>query len=211
MVGVSISQRGLLDGRSPTLFLVAGGFLVIFAANTGARVFTDMGYSTVHSIFGPAGFFVGLVGLFGLYPELADRSPWLARIAAIVAAIPLVGWSVITVFGIGNSAGILPGLSVVFPGAFVIVVFLTTMLAYILFAATSFYAGIHSRTVGLVLLAPAIPFLTLIVAVQVLGPVEWTEFAIDSGHALAHVAVGIVLRNGGVPTDHAGPAPDSTL
>lgn len=199
-----------LDGRSPTLFLVAGGLLVIFAANTGARVFTDMGYSTVHSIFGPAGFFVGLVGLFGLYPGLADRSPWLARIAASVAAIPLVGWSVITVFGIGNSAGILPDLSVVFPGAFVIVVFLTTMIAYILFAATSFHAGIHSQIVGLVLLAPAIPFLTLIVAVQVLGPVEWTEFAIDSGHALAHVAVGIVLRNGGVPTDRAGPAPGST-
>lgn len=199
-----------LDGTSPTLFLVAGGLLAVFAANTGARVFAGMGYPPVHSILGPAGFFVGLVGLFGLYPTLADGSPWLARVVAVVAAIPLVGWFVITVFGIGSSAGVLPDVSVVLPGALVIVVFLTTMLAYVLFGVTSLRAGVYSRTVGLVLLVPAIPFLTLIVAVQALGPVEWAEFVIDSGHALAHLAVGFALRTQGIPTECEEPAADAT-
>jgi hypothetical protein len=199
-----------LDGNSALLFLVAGGLLVVFAANTGARTFTAMGSPAVQSIVGPAGFFVGLVGLIGLYSGLAGRTLWAARVAAVVAAIPLVGWFVITVWGLGSSAGILPGLSVVFPGAVVIVVFLTTILAYVGFGMASLRARVHSRTIGLVLLMPAVPFLMLIVAVQVLGPVEWAEFVIDSGHALAHLAVGIALRSAGVPTDRTEPAADAT-
>lgn len=183
-----------LERWSSTVFLVAGGLLVVFATNTGARVFADSGSSTVHSTLGPAGFFLGIVGLFGLYPALADRTPILARIAGIVAAIPAVGWFVITVFGIGSSAKILPGMSVVFPPVFPVLVFLTTILAYILFSVTSFRTGVHSRVVSLVLLAPIVPFITLIVGTAVLGPVEWVEFVIDSGHALAYLAVGIVLR-----------------
>lgn len=199
-----------LDGKSATLFLVAGGLLLVFATNTAARVFAGMGTPPIHNILGPGGFFVGLLGVFSLYPRLADRSPVLGRVAAIVAGVPLVGWFVITVFGIGSTAGVLPGMSAVFPGAFVIVVFLTTMLTYVLFGLTSLWSDGHSVTVGFLLLVPAIPFLTLIVAVQVLPPVEWAEFVIDTGHALAHLALGIGLWSEGVPSARAGPTPDST-
>lgn len=206
-------RTGVLDqieGKSATLFLVAGGLLVVFAANTGARTFADAGVSAVHSIFGPAGFFVGIVGLFGLYPALADRSPLLARAAAVVAAVPLVGWFVVAGAGIGSTARVLPGASVLLPGPAFIVVILTTLLAYVLFAATSLRTDAHSRTVGVLLLAPAAVFLTLIVGAQVLPPAEWLEFAIDSGHALALLAVGGALRADGVPTEPARAAPDST-
>jgi len=199
-----------LDGKSTVLFLAAGGVLVVFAANTGARVFADAGLSPVHSIFGPGGFFLGLVGLLGLYPALADKASTWARIAGVVAAIPAIGWFIITVFGLGNTAGILPGMSVVFPAAFPILVFMTTMVAYVLFSAASLRAGFHSRTTSIVLLAPAVPFLMLIVGMAVLGPVEWAEFVIDGGHALAYLAVGMVLRGEGVLTDSAEPAAEAT-
>lgn len=200
-----------LGGKSATLFLVAGGLLIVFAANTGIRTFTEGGYSAVHSIFGPGGFFLGIVGLFGLYPALAGQTSKLARVAGVVAAIPAVGWFVITVFGIGNAAGVLPGMSVVFPAVFPILVVLTTVLTYVLFGATSLRAGIHSRVVSIALLAPAVPFLTLIVGLAVLaGPVEWVEFVIDSGHVLAYLAVGIALRTEDVPADRAEPAAEAT-
>lgn len=199
-----------LEGKSPTLFLITGGLLVVFAANTGARVFADAGISALHSFVGPAGFFVGLVGLLGLHPALSDRTPKSAHVAGVVAAIPTVGWFVIVVFGIGKSVGVLPGMSVVLPAAFPILVFLTTMLAYILFGVASFRAGVHSRTVSIVLLVPVVPFLTLMVGVAVLGPVEWVEFAIDTGHALAHLIVGTALLTEGVPTEGAEPAAEAT-
>lgn len=199
-----------IEGQSGTLFLIAGGLLLVFAANTGARVFAGMGLSTVHSFFGPAGFFVGLLGLVGLYPGLAGRGSVLARVTVLVAVVPLVGWFVIAAFGLGSTLGLLPAVSVVLPGVTVIVVFLTTMLSYLLVGATTLNDGAYSRTVGLVLLVPAVPFLTLMLAVQALPPVEWAEFVIDSGHALAHLAVGIILRSGRTPANRPASAPDPT-
>lgn len=199
-----------LDKKSAPLFLIAGGLLVVFAANTGARVFADAGISAVHSFVGPAGFALGLLGLLGLHPALADRTPWAANVAGAVAVIPTVGWSVITVFGIGSAAGILPGMSVVFPAVFPILVFLTTILAYILFGVASFRAGVNPRRISTVLLVPVVPFLALIAGAAVLGPVEWAEFAIDTGHALAHLIVGTALLTEGVPTAGADPAAEAT-
>lgn len=199
-----------LEGRSATIFLLAGGLLVVFAANTGLRAFAGGGYSAIHSVFGPGGFFLGLVGLFGLYPGLVGRTPILARATGAVAALPAIGWFVIVVFGIGSTAGLLPGMSVVFPPAFPILVFLTTILAYVLFGVASLRAGIHSQPVGIVLLLPAVPFLTLIGAVAVMSPVAWLEFAIDSGHALAHLTVWLALRSEGVSTDHGEPTAEAT-
>lgn len=199
-----------LADHSPRVFLVAGGLLAVFAANTGARIFTDGGVTAIHSAVGPAGFFVGLVGLLGLYPGIVDERGILGRLVGIVAAVPLVGWFVITVFGLGNTIGVAPDATVVLPGPAFIVVFLLTMLAYILFSIATLRTDAHSRTVGVLLFAPAIPFLTLILVVQAIPGVEWGEFVIDSGHALAHLAVGIVLRGRTVTTDHSEPAPDAT-
>lgn len=200
-----------LEGRSASLFLLAGGLLVVFAANSGIRAFTDGGYSVIHSVFGPGGFFLGLVGLLGLAPTLAAQRPRLAHTAGLVAAIPAIGWFVITVFGIGSSAGVLPGMSVVFPvPVFPVLVVLTTVLAYVLFGIVALRAGVHTRGVSSALLLPAVPFLTLIVGLAVLGPHEGAAFAIDSGHALAHLAVALALRTGDVPSDRPEPAADAT-
>lgn len=197
-----------IEGKSATLFLVAGGLLLVFAANTAARVFAGAGLPAVHSFVGPAGFFIGLLGLFGLYPGLAGGGSVLPRVTVLIALIPLVGWFVITTFGLGNTLGLLPAVSVILPGATVIVVFLSTMLSYLLVGATSLSVGAYSRTVGLVLLVPAVPFLTLILVVQAIPPVEWGEFVIDSGHALAHLAVGIALWSRRPTAARPASAPD---
>lgn len=199
-----------LAGKSQTLFLIAGGLMVVFAASTGLRAFTEASYPAVHSIFGPAGFFVGIVGLFGLYPSFVNRVPTPSRIGAIVAAIPGVGWFIITVFGLGSTVGVVPGMSVVFPPVFPIVVFLTTILAYIIFGVMSLRSKGHSKTLSLVLFGPAIPFLALMIAAGsgTIAASVGAEFIIDIGHALAYLALGITLRNEGKLAEPSEPVAD---
>lgn len=204
------SRPSSLTAYSPLLFLVAGGLLAVFAANTAARTFADGGLQAIHSAVGPTGFAVGLLGLVGLYPALADEHRLVARLVGLVAAVPFVGWVVISGFGIGNTLGVAPDASVVLPGPAFILVFLLTMLAYILFSVATLRTAAQARTIGIALLGPAIPFLTLILVVQAFPPVEWGEFVIDSGHALAHFAVGLVLRRRTATADYSEPTPDAT-
>lgn len=203
------NSKNPLEATSGHLFLIAGGLLLLFAVNTGARIFADAGIPAIHDTVAPAGFFLGLLGLIGVYPALAEARPVVGRVAAVVAAIPLIGWFVIAVFGIGNVIGVLPGMSAVLPEAVVIIVFPATVLAYLLFGAASLSTESQTRA-GLVLFVPAIPFLGLIVVVGAVGPITWGEFVIDSGHALAHLTVGLVLRTGIFPAEGVRPTPDST-
>lgn len=199
-----------IDGRSRRLFLLAGGLFVVFAASTGVRTFTAAVVPVVHDVFGPAGFFVGVLGLLGLYPTLADRTPTLARAAAAAAVVPLVGWFAIAAIGVGDAAGVLPDASIVLPGVAFVAVFLTTILAYGLFGAASLRGAVPSRTVGVLLLAPAALILALILGMGVVPAAGWIEFIIDAGHALSHLAIGFALGAAGVPTDPPAPAPEST-
>lgn len=192
-----------LEGKTPALFLLAGGLLVVFAVNTGLETFAGTFYPPVQNIVGPTGFFLGVVGLLGLYPALADRTRTVARVVGVVAAVSAVGWFVIVVGGLGELAGILPNSEEILPGVFFVGVFLFTMLAYTGVALTSLRTGAHSRTLGFLLVGPAAMFLLLFLGAA-------PNFVIDTGHVLVHLGIGIVLRAEGIPTDRARPAPDST-
>lgn len=192
---------GWLEKRAPTLFLVAGGLAVVFGLNTALRTFVGTSYPVVQDVVGPIGFFVGVVGLFGLYPALADRTPTLARIAAAVAVVPAVGYFAIVVMGIGSTAGVLS-----YPtgplAAIPIVVIVTMVLAFGLFGVTSLRAGTRSRVVGALLLVESAMFLLLILNVV---PFVLT----DIGHVIAYLGVGVTLRTEGVPTGSTEPTADA--
>ena len=59
-----------LEGKAPAIFLVAGLVMIVFAANTYLKTFTGTSYPIVQGVVAPIGFFVGVVGLFGLYSEI---------------------------------------------------------------------------------------------------------------------------------------------
>lgn len=193
---------GLLDGRSSTLFLAAGALMVAFAANTGLETFTGTSYPIVQNTVGPAGFLLGVLGLLGLYPVLADRTPTLARVAAAVALVPAAGWSIIVVGSVGETAGLLPGLA----GPLAVIPILAiggTVLTYTLFGVTTLRAGVYPSVLGVLMLVPAAMFAMLLSGVG-------TAFIVDVGHVVGHLGVGIVLWTAGVPTDTAGPATGAT-
>lgn len=209
MVSVSNTQESPLERWGPSAFIVAGVLFVGHAVVRGIEAFTAS--VPPADVFGPPAYVVALVGLFGLYPVLADRTPKLARIATVVAAIPALGWLVIAAWSVGEVVAIFPPQSDILPGVFFIVIILSTLLTYVLFGVASLRAEVHSQTVGVLLLAPAGMLVLLIAGVSVLeGSAAVGGFVIGSGQALIHLACGFFLRTGRTTTDHETTSGDLT-
>lgn len=204
MFGGSAPHVASLEKWTPRAFLLAGVLFVGHAAVRGVEAFTTA--PPPADVFGPAGYVVALVGLAGLYPALADRTAKLARLAAAVAGLPFAGWLVIEAWSVGEVAGIVPPQPDVFPGAFFVAVILTTLLAYVLFGVASLRAEVHSRTVAVLLLAPAAVLVLLIAGATVLDAgAAVGGVVVGIGQSLAHLALGGALRGGRARADTESP------
>lgn len=181
-----------LERWSPTLFLVGGGLVAGHATIRGLEAFTAV--SPPPDVLGPVGYFLGMVGLLGLYPALVDRSPRVARSAAAVAIVPLVGWSWFSIAAFAELAGIVPPASAAIPGPVFLVHVVTFVLTYGLFAVASIRAGSSLRLVGVLLLAPPLLMSTMVVAAVVVGNSTTGAFLIGSLQAVVHLSVGGVLH-----------------
>ncbi|WP_440988383.1 hypothetical protein [Haloarchaeobius baliensis] len=190
-----------LEGRSSTLFLVGGGLLVVFAANTVLRTFVGKSFPPVQGLIGPAGFCFGVVGLLGLYSALSDRTPPEASVGAVVAVISAIGWPMVTVHGIATEVIGMDLPEVL--GALPLVVIGSTFLAFATFGVATLRADVHARSVGVLLLIPAAGFLLLLTNAA-------PHFVIDTGHAVGYLGVGVTLRSTGIPTESSDPVADAT-
>jgi hypothetical protein len=204
----SVVSRDSLERWSSTLFLIAGVLVVGHATLLGVQAFTEM--TTPPDLFAPLGHLVALVGLFGLYPALVDRSPTLTRAAAAVAAVPAVGWLVVSAAQVSELAGVLSPPTGVLPGVVFPVVIISTVLTYVLFGVTSFRTGVRSRTVARRLLVPAGLFGGLIVSIAVVGASALVGFLFTGGLVVAYLAIGQSLRIEIGPTNGETPA-DATV
>lgn len=179
-----MTERGgplaALGRRTATVFLVAGGLMVVFAANTYLKTFMGTSYPVVQGIIAPIGFLVGVIGLLGLYVRVADSAPAMLRVAAALAAFAAVSWVVIIA-----SSAILQGE----PGGPLAIVPLLTIvsmtLAFTLFGAATLYTGVYSPVVGVLLLLEGVMFLLVIAGIP--------GFIIDLGHVLAYLGLGTTL------------------
>jgi hypothetical protein len=203
-----VVSRDSLERWSPTLFLTAGVLVVGHAMLLGVQAFTEM--TTPPDLFAPLGHLVALMGLFGLYPALVDRSPTLTRAAAAVAAVPAVGWLVVSAAQVSELAGVLSPPTGVLPGVVFPVVIVSTVLTYVLFGVTSFRTGVRSRTVARRLLIPAGLFGGLIVSIAVVGASALVGFLFTGGLVVAYLAIGQSLRIETAPSDSETPA-DATV
>jgi hypothetical protein len=200
-----------LERRTGTLFLVAGIMFFVFGAMWGVEAF--MNRSAPKNVFGPAGFAFAFLGLLGLYPSLADRSRRLARLGAIVAVVGTVGAAANSLSYIGW--WVLPAVvpdpnTVALVGAMVGGMLLGQFLGYTSLGVASLRAGVHSRTVGLLLIA--VPTVLAVMTVTVATGYAGTESATVLGtvQALLHLAIGYTLRTEGIPTDHGEPSVEPT-
>lgn len=90
-------------------------------------------------------------------------------------------------------------------GAMVGGMLLGQFLGYTLFGVASLRAGVHSRTVGILLIA--VPTVLAVMIVTVATGYAGTEGAtvLGSVQALLHLAIGYILRTEGIPTDQEEP------
>lgn len=187
-----------LEGKAPALFLLAGSLMIVFAVNTYLKTFTGASYPVVQGLVAPVGFFVGVVGLFGLYPDLVDRLPTVARIAVVVTTVAAIGW--IVIIGAGVISQQEPG----GPLAIVPLVTIGSMiLAFAMFGVISLRSGIHSRIVGTFLVVESVMFLLVILGVP--------GFLIDTGHVVAYLGIGVTLWTTDIPVDDPGPETGSAV
>lgn len=194
-----------LDGKSPTLFLVAGGLLVVYAALHGLEAFMDVAYPVVRDgIIRPAGYVLGFVALLGLYPTVADRSPKLARAGAVFAALGAVGWFVTGVESLAEHTG---ADTPAWLGVFGLLILLGFVLGYLSFSVASRRSETISRITGFVLLTPLlVVVVNLAIAAAGYASPEG-RFVISSGFAVAHLAIGFSLQAEDGPTGRAEPRP----
>lgn len=182
-----------LEGKCSTLFLVAGGVLVVFAALLGIEAFTDRTFPT--DIFGPGGFAIAFLALLGLYPGLVNETPTLARIGAISAPIAVLGASVTSVWYIGVAVGVFPGdPAPAYIAVFALGIFFGFLVAFPSFAVGTLRADSHSRILGLLLFAPTVPFVLMLVLLPITGGTAVGAFILDSGEAVSMLAIGYTLR-----------------
>lgn len=192
MVAIDMDHRSAPEKRSSTLFLVAGVLLVGHAVVWGLRLVSDV--TLPAGMLAAPGHLIAVVALVLLYPALADRTPSLVRGAAIMATISTAGWFVITVEQLIEAAGI-PSLPVTeLPPTFYLVVLGSTIVTYTLFTVASRHAAVTSRTLGPLLLAPAVLLAAAFTAQVVIEASALIGFVTGSGLALSMLAIGRELR-----------------
>lgn len=200
-----------IEGRTGTLFFIAGAMFILFAAMWGLESFMNM--SAPKNIFGPAGFAFAFVGMLGLYPSLADRSRQLVRFGAIVAIVGAVGAAANSAWYIGW--WVLPAVvpdpdTAVLIGGMVVGMVLGQFLGYTSFGVASLRAGVHSRTVGLLLVAVPAVLAVMVVTVATGYAGSGSATVLGSIQALLHLAIGSTLRTDGIPTEQGEPSVEPT-
>lgn len=196
------SALASLTPWSSKLFLVTAVTSLAFLLHNASSIYMGQAYPVVTEVIAPAGFLLGVIALFGLYPALAARGAILARVAAAVAVIPAVGWSLLVIGGIGETTGVLPTGGVL-PRALSIVVILAMMGTYLLFGITTLREDVYPRFLGLFMLLEAANYALLIAGVV-------PFLLIDAGHVTAYLGLGIGLLTYGHPADRTEPTTEST-
>lgn len=200
-----------LERRRGGIFVVGAGLFAVFAVLWGATVITDVAPRPAVDVVGPAGWLLAFVGLLGLYPGLAERAPRLGRAGALFASVGVVGAGVTAVVNLGQLAG-MTGEPPAWFAALNLLLLVGIVPGFLTFAVAVRRTDVHARTLGLLLLIPALLFVVNIVRVSTLGPRAPTgaPFVLGGGQALSLLAIGLRLRTTEPPTEAAPSPTDAT-
>lgn len=183
-----------LEVISPILFVAGGVLVVLYAAGLATMNLLDT--ELYRTLTDGAGYALAFVGLLGLYPLVADRTPKLARAGAVLAVLGVVGFTLLFLEGIVQVAGFEPPAwdPVKVPAAM-----LGTLFGWLVFGVAILRSGVRSRAVGLLVLAPSVLMALNFVRVAIQGYHPLAAVT-TFGEGLAFVLIGYVLRGDERPT-----------
>lgn len=196
-MSVSTKQRWeRLEQWRSTAFLIAG-LLFVLDALLVAGIIVALGerYMTLGQAFVGAAWTAAFLGLFGLYPELVERSRRLTQAGAVCAAIGTVVFVVMGVASLVYFAGVVDGSLESLVPVFLPGVIVGSIVGFLLFGAASLRTDTPSRAVGVLLLLPAL-IVVLNIGTGIAGiSSQEATLAVVIGQALAHLALGYSLRS----------------
>lgn len=196
-----------LERWTPTLYLVAGTVLILFPTNTALKTFTGTSYPVVGEIVAPAGFLIGVFGLLGLYPALADRTPRLARVAGVIAALSAADWGLIILKNAAIMTGLLPEIGALTAVTGIVAVS-TTMLSYGIFGVAGVRTGVYQPWVRRLMMLEGLVFIHVFIIL--FASISIPLYLLEIFHVITHLGIGITLWTNGTPSDRAEPAADAT-
>lgn len=194
---------------SATTFIAAAGLLLVTTVLFALEAFTALSpEGTVTGITSITGLTLSYVGLLGLYPRLADRTPRLALASVALVGLPAIALVVLLTWGVsGHALSVVPLPPDVIPafGRVFVTVFLLFGMGITLFGVASLRSPSVSHTVGLLLLVLAATWFVLLGASSVYGTAfpARLDFAIFGVMAVTLLAIGNRFRTG-----PAAPDPD---
>lgn len=182
----------VLERRSATAFLVGGGMFLLSGAVTvfdiavGAEQFRlQLGQATVG-----AGWIAGLVGLLGLYPELADWKRWAMRGGVAAIVLGLVGYVIMTAGVLAIYAGVPESTLEPLQPVFLPLMLIGSVLPFPLFGLAVLRSDRYRQGIGGLLIGQTLVFLANIVT-----PTPATVvLVVLVGLIIVNVGVGYMLR-----------------
>lgn len=207
---MSKNDTGRLESHrswGSTLFLAAGGMFIVAAAVVGVGMLTDAAVQQTAGVVAPAAFAIGFAALFGLYPVLADRSPWLARAVAVLITVGAVGHVALAAANLGQLVGVVQDRP-----AWVGPLNLTRFFAlagFLVFGVASLRSDADVRTLGvLLILLPVIDVVGF--GSLASGAPEWLLPVFIGAQALVLLAIGYSIRTEDGSTERAELSAEAT-
>lgn len=207
MMGSDPSVLTLLARWRARAFLVAGVLLLASPASKGLAFLADVSppmWLVALLVF--PGLLTALAGLLGMYPQLADETPLLALAGGVVAAI--TGSGLALLFGWVLASTVAPslrGIAVsVPPGSVFLSLMVLIPAGFVLFGVGSLQATVHSRSIGILLLGFAAPWVVILTVTPVYGAdlPAWLAIAVYGVMPVVLLATGYSLRGEDPLTDH---------
>lgn len=188
----------LLERWSAAAFIAAGVLFLVTSALFGSATLTDISHpGWVTGLFGLSGLIASFIGLVGLYPQLVDRAPRIARAGVMTLVIAGIALVVFPLCQFAKTWGIdLQSLPIV---VFLIAV-IATISGFLLFGIASLRTRVPSRKVGFLIIGTSITFIVLLVLDMIYGgsPV-WVDFIMSMIQSFLLLTLGYAMPTNTIP------------